>query len=80
MDTKPTETKDAVTYLQKRVETIYDAARHRPCPMERQAAISYLKLAARWFKEKMLSVDYDIATMYAQSLEAIQREVDVEAI
>ena len=73
-------TDDKIIYLQKRVENIYDAARHRPCPKEREIAISYLKLAAKRFRELMLIMDSDIASMYAKSLEAIQREVDVEAV
>ena len=74
------ETNDNIEYLQRRVESIYDTARHRPCPIERQAAISYLLLAARRFKELTLTMDSEIAIMYARSLEAIQREVDVEAV
>ena len=77
---KKNSTDDKIIYLQKRVENIYDAARHRPCPKEREIAISYLKLAAKRFRELMLLVDSDIAAMYAKSLEAIQREVDMEAV
>jgi hypothetical protein len=71
---------NSVEYLQRRVENIYDAARHRPCPEERQVAISYLRLAARRFRELMMIMDSDIATMYAESLEAIQRELEMEAV
>ena len=77
---KNNSTDESVLYLQKRVENIYDAARHRPCPKEREIAISYLKLAAKRFRELMLIMDSDIAAMYARSLEAIQREVDMEAV
>ena len=77
---KKNSTDDKIVYLQKRVEHIYDAARHRPCPKEREVAISYLKLAAKRFRELMLIMDSDIASMYAKSLEAIQREVDMEAV
>lgn len=68
---------DETTTLRKRVKNLYDAARHRPCPVERKAAISYIRLAARWFKQKALNVDFDIANMYAASLEGIRREVEV---
>lgn len=69
-----------IGYLQDRVKSIYDSARHRPCPKERQVAISYLRLAARRFRELMMIIDSDIATMYAESLEAIQRELEMEAV
>ena len=69
-----------IGYLQDRVKSIYDAARHRPCPKEREIAISYLKLAAKRFSELMMIMDSDIATMYAESLEAIQRELEMEAV
>ncbi|MBQ7607929.1 MAG: hypothetical protein IJU76_08165 [Desulfovibrionaceae bacterium] len=71
------ECEDAGEFLQRRVERIYDIARHRPCPKERQSAISFLHLAARRFSEMARTVDRDIAVMYAKSLEAIQREVEV---
>ncbi len=71
------ETLDETTTLRKRVKNLYDVARHRPCPAERKAAISYIRLAARWFKRKALNVDFDIANMYAASLEGIRREVEV---
>ncbi len=67
-------------FLRQRVERIYDVARHRPSPKERQSAICYLKLAARRFLTMARHVDCDIATMYAKSLEAIQREVDFEVV
>ncbi|MCR5813048.1 MAG: hypothetical protein K6G15_00955 [Desulfovibrio sp.] len=68
--------KEDIEYLQQRVEKIYDEARHKACPVQRNAAISYLKLAARRFKEWTLERDSDIAVMYSASLEAIQREID----
>lgn len=71
------ETLDETTSLRNRVENLYDAARHRPCPEERRAAISHIRLAARWFKRKALNVDFDIANMYAASLEGIRQEVEV---
>ena len=64
-------------FLQERIRKIYDAARHRPCPKERQAAILYLRLAERWFTRQMRKIDGEVAAMYAKSLEAIQRKVEV---
>jgi len=77
---KKNEQDESIVYLQKRVESIYDAARHRPCPEERRVAISYLRLAAKRFKDLLLITDSDIAAMYAESLEAIQRELEMEAV